>query len=224
MTFVDVFDNCANVAQIARGCPTPTLRRAYVRAMRDWCAQTQWLRINAVGATEANIALYDLGSDPLLEIVGLFAVSGQDDSFTPPQQWDLGMSNPGTWNPAIGPGRPLRAAYIPEGQMALNPTPDAVYGITYTAIVQPKDGVVEIPAEPLKKYSTAIEAGALEYLLGMKGTPWYDPNEGLRRGREFSAGISNGKAEAQRAYNTGSQRITRRPFGAAFNAFNRLGY
>lgn len=221
MNFVDVFDQCANVAQIARGCPTPTLRRAYVTAMRDWCAQTQWLRVNATGATVDGQAQYSLGADNYVEIIGLFAMSGQDNGYTPPQQWPIGKSDPGSWNPATGPGRPLRYAYVPEGQMALNPIPDGVYGITYTAIVQPKDGATQIPASPLLKYSTGIEAGALAYLLSMKDTPWFNSGEAQRQQRVFGAYIANGKAEVQRNFNTGSQRATRRAFGVAFNAFNR---
>jgi hypothetical protein len=221
MSFVDVFDQCANVAQIARGCPTPTLRRAYVTSMRDWCAQSQWLRVNATGSTVDGTSLYDLGSDNYTEIIGLYAVSGQDNSFTPAQQWPLNPSNPGDWNPAVGDGQPLRYAYVPEGQMALNPTPDGVYGITYTAIIQPKEGVTVVPNEPLKKYSTGIEAGALSYLLSMKDTPWYDPNEAKAQERKFGAYIATAKAEVARNFNTGSQRARPRPFGT-INAFKRF--
>jgi len=222
-TFVDVFDQMANVAQIVRGCPDVTLRRAYVRAMRDWCAQTQWLRITAAGATEANTVLYDLGDDPLLEIIGLYAIGGSDPALSPPNSWPIQMSNPADWNPLISPGQPLRAAYTPEGQVALNPTPNGIYNITYNAIVQPKDGAVQVPSQPLKKYSTTFEAGALAYLLGMKDTPWFNQPESVKKQREFGAGIANGKAEVQRNYNTGAQRARSRPFGVAWNAFNRPG-
>lgn len=213
MNFVDVFDQLPNVAQIARNCPTPVLRRAYVMAMRDWCAQTQWLRTNATGSTEEGTALYDLGDDTYIEVIGLYAVSGQNNDYTPPQQWPLVPGDPGAWNPAIGQGQPLRFAYVPEGQMALNPTPDGVYGITYTAIVQPKEGVTQIPEPPLLKYSTGFEAGALAYLLAMKDTPWHDPVQAEKKERVFGAYISNGKAEVQRNFNVGSQRARPRPFG-----------
>lgn len=222
-TFVDVFDQLANVAQIVRGCPTVTLRRAYVTALRDWCAQTQWLRITAAGTTTAGQVLYDLGDDPYLEIIGLYAVGGSNPALQPPNSWPLTMSNPANWNPLVSPGQPLRVAYTPEGQMALNPTPDGVYNMTYNAIVQPKEGAVQIPAQPLKKYSTYIEEGAMAYLLKMKDTPWYNPAEAVKSERRFGAGISNGKAEVQRNYNTGSQRANPRAFGVAWNAFNRPG-
>ncbi len=224
MSYVDVFNQCANVAQLARGCPTPTLRRAYVTAMRDWCAQTQWLRVNVTGSTVADQALYDMGTDPYVEIIGLASMSGQNNEFTPPQQWPIGASDPANWNPAINPNQPLRYTYVPEAQFALNPTPDGVYGITYTAIVQPKEGVVMVPSEPLKKYSTGFEAGALAYLLAMKDTPWYNADEATKQERKFGAYISNGKAEVQRKYNTGSQRAGIRPFGVGYNAFNRAGF
>ncbi len=216
MNYVNVFDQLPNVAQIVRGCPTPTLRRAYVRAMRDWCAQSRWLRVNAAGSTVANVAQYNLGDDPLVEIIAIYAMSGQDNSFSPPQQWVILASDPGKWNPAIGIGQPLRYAYVPEGQMALNPTPDGVYGITYTAALQPKDGVTQVPLDPLKKYGTNIEAGALAYLLSMKDTPWYNPTDAAKKQREFDAGIANAKAEVARNFNTGSQRASVRPFNTGF--------
>lgn len=220
--FVDVFGQLQNVAQIARKCPTPVLRRAYVTAMRDWCFQTQWLRVTIPGATVANTPQYNLGSDPLIEIVAVFAMSGQLNNGTPPSQWPMGPSDPTTWNPAIGPTQPQVYAYIPEGQIALYPTPDQVYNIVTTAIVQPKEGVTDIPEAPLRKYSTTFEAGALAYLLAMKDTVWSNPAEAARQARIYGSGISNGKAEVQRSYNTGSQRATPRPFGT-INSFNRWG-
>ena len=215
MAFVDVFDQLANVAQVARKCPTPTLRRAYVTALRDWCAQTQWLRVSITGATVEGTQLYSLGSDPLLEIVGVFAMSA---SYTPPggniQKWPVASGDPTNWDPNMPNGRPTRYAYIPEGQISLYNTPDGVYNILTSAIVQPKEGVTQIPAEPLKKYSTYLEAGALAYLLSLKGTPWHDPREAATQEAKFKSGISNGKAEVQRSFNTGAQRVRPRAFMA----------
>lgn len=211
MNFVDVFDQLPNVAQIARKCPTPVLRRAYVTAMREWCMQTQWLRLAIPGATVADTALYSLGSDTFLEIVGVYAMSASTTTGNI-QTWPVGPSDSGGWNPQIANNTPLRYAYVPEGQIALNPTPNAVYSIVTTAIVQPKEGVTQIPAAPLVKYSTVFEAGALKYLLAMKDTPWFNPNEAVSHAREFRAGISNGKAEVQRNFNTGSQRVRPRGF------------
>lgn len=205
MIYVDVFDQLQNVAQIARNCPTPTLRNAYVTAMRDWCSQTRWLRATIPGITAVGESLYDLGSDPFIEMLALVAVSGASDS--PAAKWVLRSSNTGGWDANVGQSTPRQYAYVPEGQLALFPTPDAVYSITSTVVVQPKSGVVKIPAAPLVKYSSAFEAGALQYLLSMKDSTWFNPAESARQGRIYQSGISNGKAEVQRNYNSGSQRI-----------------
>lgn len=212
MTYTDLFDLLPNVAQVARKCPTPTLRRAYVTAMRKWCKETQWLRTTISGATAADTSLYSLGSDTYLEIVGIAALSGADNSVTPAKQWPIGPSDPGGWNPNADSAQPRVYTYVPEGQFSLYPTPDAVYGITATAIVQPKEGVTQVPVPPLAKYGTVFEAGALAYLLAMSGMPWSNPNEAAKKEREFRSGISNGKAEVQRGFNTGAQRARPRRF------------
>ena len=50
-TFVNVFDQLATIAVNVRKAPSTTLRRMYVKAFRDWCAETQWLRQTVTGAT-----------------------------------------------------------------------------------------------------------------------------------------------------------------------------
>ena len=209
MNYVSVFDQLRNVAVVARKCPTPVLQAAYVTAVRDWCTQTQWLRMAVPGITTANEPLYNLGSDPLLEIIAVYAMS-----VTGPQNQVLPLtpSDSGGWSPLIGPGLPRRYAYVPEGQFALNPTPDAAYDLNITVVVSPVDNVREIPEAPLRKYSSVFESGALAQLLLQPQTPWNNPPEAARHARIFAAGVSNGKAEVQRNFNTGSQRVRPRPF------------
>jgi len=215
MDFVNVNDQLTNIAQIARRCPGPTLRRAYTRALREWCQQTQWLRVSLPGVTTANEPLYNLGTDLNLDIVGLRAVSLTQVIGTTPSVRGLAPSDSTTWNPNMPAGVPRRYAYIPEGQVALNPTPDAVYTFNLSMIVVPKESMAltaQAPATPLIKYSNDIESGALAYLLAIPGQPWSNPAMAAQYARDFKAAISNGKAEAQRAYNTGSQRVRAGPF------------
>lgn len=213
MNFVNVFDQLANVALIARKCPSTTLRRAYVMALRDWCAQTQWLRENVTGSTVVGQQQYSLGDDPYIEIIGIAAMSGTDNS-TPssPQAFILRPSDSGAWPPNAARGRPTRYTYLPEAQFALWQPPDQVYGLTVTAIVQPKAEVGQIPEAPLLKYSSYLEAGALAYLLKIPGQPWTNLGEADKYDRFYRSGISNGKAEVQRNFNTGAQRVQPRAF------------
>lgn len=212
MNFVDVFDQLANVAQVARKCPTPVLRRAYVRAMRDWCQQTRWLRVTIAGSSVVGQQMYNLGGDPYIEIVGVQAMSGTDNSTSTPQSFPIGPGVPSSWNPNRPNGQPFNYTYVPEAQFSLFPIPDKVYGLTVSVIVQPKEGASQVPETPLMKYSTEFESGALAYLLAMKDTTWFDPVRAEKAEREFRAGVANGKAEVQRNYNDGAQRAIPRRF------------
>jgi hypothetical protein len=215
---VDVFDYLSNIAQIVRKCPTQTLRHAYVRAMRNWCRQTQWLRANIAGPTVPDVQQYELGNDPQLDIVGIYgSIQG---TWTPAggnaQMWDLPPSDPATWDANVSTGQPLRYAYVPEAQFAVYPTPDDIYDLLITLILTPKEGAVNVPIAPLQKYSTVFEAGALGYLYEVPGMPWTNLQMSQVKLREFQAGVNNGKADAQRNYQTGAMRAKPRSL-ANFN-------
>lgn len=214
MNLVALDDQLANIAQIVRKAPKITLRRAYTRALREWCQQTQWLRVTVPGSTTANVEDYGLGTDPNLDIIAIRAVSLTQAIGTTPQTYGLRPSDSTQWNPNATPAAPQQYCYVPEGRFALYPTPDAVYTLSIGLIITPKEtaAAAQIPGDPLVKYSNDIEAGALAYLLAIPGQPWTDAAAAARYGRDFASAISNGKAEVQRAYNTGSQRVRPRPF------------
>lgn len=216
MQLVDAFDQLANIAQICQKTPTITLRRAYVRAMREWAQQSHWLRESVAGATVAGQRLYSLGSDPYLDIVGVQAVQASQNPPTGIQYWSVCASDPTMWDPNLSTNQivrqPVRYAYIPEGQIAFDPIPNDVYNVLITIIVQPKEGATMIPAAPLVKYSNEIEAGALAYLFNIPGQKWTSPQMAAMYAKQFQSGISNAKAEEQRAYNVGSMRARPRNF------------
>ena len=213
MTTVNVFDQLASVASVVRRCPTPTLRRAYIKAMRDWCAETRWLRVEIPGVTVAGTVQYDLGSDTYTEIIAIHAMTGADNSTSVPQVFPIFPGDSGGWNANVQSGRPRQYAYIPEAKFALWQTPDKVYSLTVTAVIQPKDEVAQIPSEPLKKYSSGFEAGALMHLLRIPGQPWTDATLASKVYEPiWNSCVSNGKAEAQRNFNSGSQRVKPRAF------------
>ena len=214
MNTVALDDQLTNIAQIVRKAPKITLRRAYTRALREWCQQTQWLRITIPGSTTADVETYGLGTDPGLDIIAIRAISLTQVIGTKPQTYGLRPSDSTQWNPNAIRDVPRQYCYVPEGSFALYPTPDAVYTLSISVIVTPKEtaAAAQIPGDPLIKYSNDIEAGALAYLLALPGQPWTDAAAAARYMRDFASAIANGKAEAQRAYNTGSMRVRPRPF------------
>ena len=204
MNYVDINDQVVNIAQIVRRCPTITLARALARAYRDWAGQTHYLRVTINGSTTADTLQYDLGSDPYLDIIGVCAAQLSETVNGRTSYRNLAPSDSTTWNSNADGGAPSVYCYVPEGQIGLNPTPDAVYGLTVTAIVQPKEGAGQVPEEGLVKWRSGIEAGALAYLHSIPGMAWTDPRAAALRQAEFNACVSNARAAVQRAFNTGS--------------------
>jgi hypothetical protein len=212
VNYVEIEDQITNIAQIIRRCPTFTLTRALGRAYRDWACQTQYLRVAIPGATVADTRLYDLGSDPYIEIVAVLAVQANQPDTVPLQYWALSPSDSSLWNPNYQPQQPTRYCYVPQAQIALDPIPDRVYDLLVSAIVQPKENAAQIPETGLTKYRSGIEAGALAYLHSLPGQPWSDPQQAMLRMREFQSSVNNAKAEVQRGFNTGSVRARPRGF------------
>lgn len=219
MNYVEVFPQLRNIAQIVRRCPTQTLRSAYVQALRDWCNQTHWLRKDITTA-----AVFDSGAEgaylvPLagqdatyLEVVAIRGDIKGIDTAHNNGEFKVSPADPTGWNLAIDPGTPQRYAYRPHAHFDLHPTPDREYSYRITAVLQPKDNVLFVPEAPLLKWSTVIEAGALAYLFTIPKQPWTDAREATAQMKIFQAGINNGKADAQRSHNTGSQRVAARRF------------
>lgn len=212
MNTVDVRDQLTNVAQMVRKCPTITLMRAYNRAYRDFCSQTQWLTVQIAGAAAVDAPEYSLGTDPYVDIIGIKGMQGSLTQNGILQAWNINPADPSGFDPNYQPSLSGQYAYVPQGQFVLFPTPNQVFQLLVSAIITPKEGAVQVPSAPLVTYSNEIEAGALAYLLDVPGQAWTNPIQSAKYGRIFQSGVSNAKAEVQRNFNTGSQRARPRAF------------
>lgn len=209
MAFVHVIDVMRDVEQVVKKCPNGTLQAAYIRAARQLLTESRWLQTSIQGATAAGTVAYAMpSSDPYEEVIGIRAMAFTQSNG---QQQPVFVSDPTQWPQNAAPGAPRLYAYIPEGQFALYPTPDAVYPLLVTAILTPKTGQNHINEAILKKWDQGIQAGALAYLLRLK-EPWQDMQEAARQDRVFRSAISNAKAEAQKNFQAMAQRATPRPF------------
>lgn len=200
-----------DIAQLCRKAPNATLIRALNRAAREFCKQSRWLRMTLQGESAFNTVLYSMGADQDLEVIGLKAVSSaaRTGNIKPRA---LRVSDPTGWPAAQKPGAPQRYAYVPEGQLALDPPPDAVYDLVLTIVVQPTLVANSIPGQLLTRWDRVLKAGALAYLYEIDGQPWTDPVKAQLKQREFQSGISNARADEQRNYQAGTQIAVRRPF------------
>lgn len=211
MTQVAIIDLLADIAQIARGAPNPTLIRAYNRAAREFCRQSRWLRHSQPGVTEAGTPLYSLGTDPDLEVIGIRAVSlARTTGNTMPRPLRVSAST--TWRAGERNAEPQRYAYVPEAQLALNPTPDAVYDLLVTLVIMPTAASNSVPAELLPRWDQTLQAGALAYLYEVPKQPWTNLELAQIKKREFQAGIGNAKAAEQKEYQSGTTIARKPPF------------
>ena len=216
MNYITVDNELRFISQLVRRCPTQTLRHAFVEAMREWCNQTHWLRKDVVQSTANTqsgtegeyLVLLDGEDVEFLEVVAIRDnIKVLDPSKARPTEFQIGPEDPSTWDNTAAANPPRAYAYKPEGMFNLYPTPDRDYDLRITAVLQPKDAVLRVPDSPLVKFGSGIEAGALEYLFRIPGEPWSNEAKADTWGRKFSASVNNAKADAQRRYNTGAQRV-----------------
>jgi hypothetical protein len=199
-----------SVAQIAQRCPTPTLTKAYLDTLRDFCGQSRWLRETITVTTAADDPDYDLVSaDPDLEVIGIRRIVGATSAG---KQFKLDPLAKELWPLNARSGRPRVHTYTPEASFALFPTPDAVYTMTVTAQMQPKQTATTLPDALESKWGRALVDGALGYLLDIQDQPWTNHGQADVRRRAFRSAINNAKADEQRDYNQGSVMVRQRAF------------
>jgi hypothetical protein len=194
-------------------CPNITLQYAYVRAAREFCSESRWLRQGLAATLTAGQREYSLGSDSLLEILALGPVSVTTPAGGTRGQnvIPLAAADPTTFNPNFANGCPQWYAYIPESKIAFNPIPNQAYPVEITLVVQPRDGVAEIPDQLLVKWRYAIEQGARAYLFSLAGEPWADPQKEQVARTFYRSGVNEARADVNRGFQQGPVRA--RPRG-----------
>lgn len=201
MTQVAILDLIAPVAQRVPRCPTPVLVQAYTDAVRQLCAKSRWYKATLPGATVADIQLYSLGSDVYNEIIGIKAMSVNNGiKYVPVTE-----SFSGNWDASLDPALPELYQYVPHGQFALHPTPDAIYPLTVSIVLQPKRGSNSVDDSLVVSWDYAFQAGALSYILKLPSQPWTDKQEANTQLLIFRDWMERAGSHEQRAYNPGAQ-------------------
>jgi len=203
-----VVDLVRDVKQVMQQCPALSIQRAYVRAARMFCLESRWLRRVITATLVPNTQYYSLGSDTLLEIIAL----GPVQFTTPPVPGrgqnviSINSADPGTFDPNQSPGAPCWYAYIPEAQIGFNPTPNLAYPVSITLIVQPRDGVAQIPDELVVKWRYAFEEGCKWFLYEIPGEPWSEPGKAQLCRQNYRGWVNEARAEVNRGYQQGPVR------------------
>ena len=194
------------VLQMAPNCPESIAIDAYVSAARRFCNRTRWLVSTLIGSTVAPVGavgtpVYNLGSDTYNEIVGISAVSLRLNTT---EGRPLTRSSSGSWDPDEPFGSPEVYEYIPQGQIALHPTPNAIYNLSIGLVLQPKLGSNSIDDRLLVNWADAFVSGALGTILDIKGQPWSDARRAAVEQGNFNGEVSKGKSDVAAGYNAGA--------------------
>jgi hypothetical protein len=201
MAQIQVLDIMSEVAQICRGCPNTTLIQAYVSAARMFCNRSRWLRATISGATIVDQKGYSLGSDTYAEIIGISSIEIVE---TVDDTHPLTERDSSKWDKNDEHDVPEFYQYVPEGQFALHPLPDAIYTLAVGVILQPKSGVNSVDETLVTSWDFTLQAGALAYLLKLPGLPWTDKAEAKVQQAAFDADCFAAHS-AQRGYNAGAK-------------------
>lgn len=207
MAQTNVTDLLAPIAEICRECPIPTMIRNYVDAAREFCRRSTWLRETVTGATIASQTMYSIGGDVYSEVVGIVAVSL---TAATAEERPLTEKESGEWDPTADADTPSYYQYVPMGQMALYPTPDAIYPLTVAVVIQPVVNASSVDSRLVPTMDEWIRKGALMRLHKIKGTPWYDALEAENLRRQFEVHIASASHQADRGYNPAA-RTTEQP-------------
>jgi hypothetical protein len=188
-----------------RGCPNPTMAYALLRAAREFCQSTQFIRRVVTFQTQLGIDQYVLtpetctGLNPSEEVIGLRHWQIQGPSGIQPGAFPYGTQV----NPNLSAAQPWAISYIPEGVVQFSPPPDKAYTVMPEVVVQPVYGSVWIPDELMRKFDRAIGYGALAWIHGQGGNeagdqnPYYNEGKAAKNAKLFNDEIMRGRRLAQ---------------------------
>lgn len=178
---------------VASSIPVETLIWAIRLCAREFCERSRWLRETSTYDIVAGQRYYTL--TPTMaqtEIIGAKAVEIGDEPLTPSsfeehRQMD-GYSTSWVWEP------PAEVWPTPT------PTRDITDGLAVRLILKPTATATELPDYLLRNNRETITQGAMEHVLRMKKSAWYDPDEANRLRAEFDRRVFAARSAADRSH------------------------
>lgn len=188
------------------GLPEPALKRAVRAAVMQFCMETRlWTLALARISVEEDVADYTLtvpaaqyGQIIVVEDVKYKIDGSDDDQFrrlnpiaTAPENlitgnWQyLESSEPNYFDVEEGANTTLKLVPIP--------TNDSAEGLLVKVCLKPTLAAEVVPDFIYNQHLLTIAHGAMGYLFGIKGMPWYDPNEANYNRIEFRKMINSAK-------------------------------
>lgn len=184
-----------------RNCPTPAITDALLRAAREFCDETRYVRESIVLDVVADQPLYTLEPEVLdyCEVCGVRAVEVDGIPLVSEVQEGISHDEGGTdfWN------------YEPPDQLRLfdPPKADRDEGLKVRLILQPKEDATEIPDIVLRRYRNTIAHGAIYWLASMTKAAWSDPVLADRFEKKWIKEKGHARTDADRGHGVGNFRV-----------------
>ena len=199
-----------DLAARVRQAPTITIQLAYMRAARDFCLHSMWLR-RSIPSAAVTIGqpLYNFGADATLEVLQVPAAAIQQQNTT----WiDIYPADQSTFDPNQKNDIPQWFSYVPENMLVLYPTPNYAYNLRVSLICQTAINATTVPNDLISKFNLYLEEGAMSYLYLMDKEPWYNPELAVKAEMKFWEGIGIARSWKDKGNQMASVRATPRTF------------
>jgi hypothetical protein len=208
--FTPVANLSLDLAARVKEAAVPIIQLAYTRAARDFCRRSMWLRRNITNQPlTINVAAYNFGSDPNLEVIGIEAAQIQQQNLT----WiDLREGNQSVFDPNMKTDLPNWYSYLQEGMVCFYPTPNATYLSAVELTVQVAINATQIPNDLVNKFNLYIEEGAMWHLYMMDKEEWFSLPLAMEAKQNFMEGVGMAKSWKDKGNQQGPVRATPRAF------------
>lgn len=175
-----------------RNCPTPALSDAILRAAREFCDETRYVRETIVLDGVADQDYYTLAPAVLTqcEVCGVRAVEYDGVPLDSMVQESVSHDEGGTGDYIYEPPSDLRLFDPPRSDLS--------EGLSVRLILQPKEDATDIPDIALRRYRNTIANGAIYWLASMTEASWYNPSTAERFEQKWIKEKGHARTDADR--------------------------
>ena len=183
-----------------RDCPKLLVARELLRAARKFCQESQvWQETYhigfAAGLSEGQINMKD--GQAMQAIIDVRKMGGTESLIKTPSPRFLQTAS----------GEP-RAYAATTSRLYIGPLPTDTYIAEALIAVKPSLSATTLPDDFLEDWGEAVAHGAVESLLNMPDTDWYDPKASMGHGNQFRNGITDARVRMSQGFSNASPRAS----------------